>query len=85
MIQNSCETSILFALCTPKGEIQIVICIAFFKIVNIDNNIKTGEGGKDFHVGIVAVCFPYKTILCEAKIQARMRKYGWGHASEETK
>lgn len=31
MIQNTCETSILFALCTPKGGIQIVICATFFQ------------------------------------------------------
>lgn len=31
IIQNSCETSILFALCTPKSGLKIVICAAFFQ------------------------------------------------------
>lgn len=71
MIQTTYKTSVLFALCTPKGE----ICAAFFfKMLNIKNNIKIRKGRKDYHLGIIAVCFPYKTTLCEDKIYSRMRK-----------
>jgi len=31
VIQNTCETSILFSLCTLKGEIHFVIFATFFQ------------------------------------------------------
>lgn len=75
VIQNSCETTFVFALCTPKGGIQMVIVLCFIKIFNSKNNVKIGKGRKNFHPGIIAVCFPYKQLCVKLKyVQERGNK-----------